>query len=100
MPLQLNNNNKQRRAPNTPVPGIDHNHPATNIYVFFGASREYGPNEGWQIVKNKRTVKKARRMARRRAEEARYMSDETSYLAREPEAGGDAEAEAEQRSED
>ena len=93
MPLQLNNINKQRRAPNVPVPGIDHNHPATNIYVFFGASREYGPNEGWQIVKNKRTVKKARRAARRRAEEARYMSDETSYLPREPEAeaGGDAE---------
>ena len=92
MPLQLNNINKQRRAPNVPVPGIDHNHPATNIYVFFGASREYGPNEGWQIVKNKRTVKKARRAARRRAEEARYMSDETSYLPREPEAeAGEAE---------
>ena len=97
MPLQLNKNNKQRRAPNVPVPGIDHNHPATNIYVFFGASREYGPNEGWQIVKNKRTVKKARRAARRRAEEARYMSDETSYLPREAEAG---EAEVEQTSED
>jgi hypothetical protein len=99
MPLQLNNNNKQRRAPNVPVPGIDHNHPATNIYVFFGAPREYGPNEGWQIVKNKRTVKKARRMARRRAEEARYMSDETSYLAQEPESGEAGEA-GEEKSED
>jgi len=40
-------------------------------------------------------------MARRRAEEARYMSDETSYLAREPEAGeAGGEADAEQRSED
>lgn len=99
MPLQLNNINKQRRAPNVPVPGIDHNHPATNIYVFFGASREYGPNEGWQIVKNKRTVKKARRAARRRAEEARYMSDETSYLPREPEPEAEA-GDAEQTSED
>jgi hypothetical protein len=76
MPLQLS---RPKRAPNTPLPGIDHEHPATNIYVFFGAPREYGPNEGWQIVKNKRTVKKARRAARRRAEEARYMSDENNY---------------------
>jgi hypothetical protein len=77
MPLQLS---RPKRAPNTPLPGIDHERPASYTCVFFGATREYGPNEGWQIVKNKKTAKNARRAARRRAEEARYITDETNFV--------------------
>jgi hypothetical protein len=59
----------KRRAPNTPLPGTDPERSASYVTVFFGAPREYGPNEGWQIVQNKHRAKRARRYARIRAAE-------------------------------
>lgn len=39
---------------NTPLPGIDHTR--TDVYQtpFFGAKREYGPEDGWTTVHYKR----------------------------------------------
>jgi len=44
------------------LPGIDPNANYTYTRVFFGADREYGPDEGWQRVSyRKKGGRKARR---------------------------------------
>ena len=43
------------------LPGVDLDRPFTYTTVFFGAKREYGPDEGWQHVTYKRKGRKARR---------------------------------------
>ena len=50
--------NKQERC----LPGIDPDANYTYTRVFFGAEREYGPDEGWQRVSyRKKGGRKARR---------------------------------------
>jgi len=58
MPNQYNPN---FRFKNISLPGIDNDRPASYTCVFFGAPREYGPEEGWQVVTDKRAVKRRRR---------------------------------------
>jgi hypothetical protein len=36
------------------LPGIDYDRTDSYVPVFFGAPREYGPNEGWQTVRRKK----------------------------------------------
>ena len=36
------------------LPGIDVDRKDSYVSVFFGAPREYGPNEGWQTVRRKK----------------------------------------------
>lgn len=43
------------------LPGIDPDQPCTYKTVFFGAPREYGPEEGWQTVRYSKKGRKARR---------------------------------------
>jgi hypothetical protein len=38
--------------------------------VFFGADREYGPNEGWQRVRNKKRYRKSHVIPNRNSSEA------------------------------
>ena len=41
--------------------GIDHERKDNCVPVFFGAQREYGPNEGWQEVRKNKHVKNKRK---------------------------------------
>jgi hypothetical protein len=63
------------RAPAHPAyaPGLI---PSNTPYrtVFFGADREYGPDEGWQKVRPKRSSKKRRARQAREAQEAVTLS--------------------------
>ena len=36
------------------LPGIDLDRKDSYVSVFFGAPREYGPDEGWQTVRRKK----------------------------------------------
>ena len=42
------------------VPTQEEEKPYVYRHVFFGADREYGPEEGWQIVRRKRRYRKKR----------------------------------------
>ena len=41
---------------------------------FFGADREYGPDEGWQVYRTRRARRAMRRNARRNADMEEYYS--------------------------
>jgi hypothetical protein len=56
--------------------GIDPERPYTYRAVFFGAPREYGPNEGWQTVSYKKKGKRARRWQGKEVEVAPEEFDE------------------------
>ena len=43
------------------LPGIDNERTDNCVPIFFGATREYGPNEGWQEVRRKKHAKNKRR---------------------------------------
>jgi hypothetical protein len=45
------------------LPGIDPDAKYIYTRVFFGADREYGPDEGWQRVSYRKKGRKARRYA-------------------------------------
>lgn len=49
-------------------PGLEHTHnlPFTYVPPFFGADREYGPEEGWQTVSSRKQRQAARRRNRKR----------------------------------
>ena len=49
------------------LPGVNLDGPSNYRMVFFGATREYGPDEGWQHVTYKK--KKSRKMRRYREQE-------------------------------
>lgn len=48
-------------ATNSGLPGINNERTYSCAPVFFGAPREYGPNEGWQEVRRKKHIKNKRR---------------------------------------
>jgi len=48
-------------ATNSGLPGINNERTYSYTPVFFGAPREYGPNEGWQEARRKKHVKNKRR---------------------------------------
>lgn len=52
-------------------PGLEDTHdlPFTYQPPFFGAEREYGPEEGWQTVRNGRSRSRSRRSRRRARQE-------------------------------
>lgn len=52
-------------------PGLEHTHdlPFTYQPPFFGAEREYGPEEGWQTVRNTHSRSRSRRSRRRARQE-------------------------------
>ena len=53
--------NKIPATTNVSLPGIDHSHTYPYAPVFFGAPREYGPNEGWvTVVRRKKGGRKGR----------------------------------------
>jgi len=39
---------------NRGLPGIDYDRKDAYVPLFFGASREYGPDEGWQTVRRRK----------------------------------------------
>lgn len=39
---------------NRGLPGIDYDRKDAYVSPFFGASREYGPDEGWQTVRRRK----------------------------------------------
>ena len=39
---------------NRGLPGIDYDRTDSYVPLFFGASREYGPDEGWQTVRRRK----------------------------------------------
>ena len=53
-------------CPNIPLPGIDHSRKDIYVTPFFGAQREYGPDEGWRTYTSRKTRAKANRKARGR----------------------------------
>ena len=61
---------------NRHLPGIDPDRPFTYVPVFFGATREYGPNEGWQTVSYRKKGRKARRWLGKEVEE---VHEEENY---------------------
>jgi hypothetical protein len=52
-------------CPNIPLPGIVPNN-AVYVTPFFGATREYGPDEGWRTYTSRSARAQARRKARAR----------------------------------
>lgn len=42
------------------LPGIDFDRKDSYVPAFFGAAREYGPDEGWQTVRRRKARAKAK----------------------------------------
>jgi hypothetical protein len=61
---------------NRHLPGIDLDSPRPFTILTFGATREYGPDEGWQHVSYK---KKARKVRRYRAQQPKLEVIEEEY---------------------